>query len=53
MDEIAWTFNNYNNLNTSKDLDRVIKLLQEDYRTSASTKEANGFIVLEFNNRMV
>lgn len=52
MTEIESVFKNFNNYSTPDELDKAYQLLKEDYGTRISSKEENGFIDIEYNNRM-
>lgn len=52
MEEIEYIYKNYSSFNTIEQFNRVEELLNEDYGIRISTKEENGFIDIEYNNRM-
>lgn len=52
MEEIERVYKEYSSYNNSWQFDRLDELLEEDFGTRVSTKEENGFIDIEYNNRM-
>lgn len=52
MEEIESIFKNFSSYSTTSEFDRVDQLIKEDYGTRISSKEENGFIDIEYNNRI-
>ena len=52
MEEIERIFNEYKNYSTSKEYETLFSLLKENYGKKVNTKEENGYIDIEYNNRM-
>lgn len=52
MDEIEYIYQNYHTFNVKEQFDRVDELLNQDYGVRVSKKEENGFVDIQYNNRM-